>query len=327
MRILVLLESADDVRIPPWRDPRSGRVRPEWQVPRLEPGCARALDLALELKEAASEPVVEYDTEAASEEGGGPRAAAEVEVVALTIGPEEGDRLLRDALARGCDEVIRVWSAECVGLHAPGKAVVLAAAARAARCDVVLAGTSSPTTASAQVGVLVAEHLHLPCVTQVVEFDATQDDAGPAPGSVRAVRGLAGGFREVVEVSLPAVLTVLAGELDSTSASLPAVLGAQVASVPLWDLAELGVPIEDVRRAERPLCHLGVRVPRPAVRRVPAPDPDESAFNRIGELVRGTVRRREGRVAEGSPEILAGELFQALRDGGWLDHLRQEERE
>ncbi|MBU2600978.1 MAG: hypothetical protein KKA32_02250 [Actinobacteria bacterium] len=374
MRILVLLEWADDVRIPPWRDPRSGRVRPEWQVPRLEPGCARALDLALEFKAAASAAETDTASDAPSESAAGPasgpatdtaadsttdavpRAATHVGVVALTIGPEEGDSLLREALARGCDEVVRVWSAECLGLHAPGKAVVLAAAARALRCDLVLAGTSSPTTASARVGVLVAEHLDVPSVTQAVEFAATGEPAAaadaangsqagtpgtepgtdpvipaaaarPATGSVRAVRGLAGGYREVVEVSLPAVVTVLPGEPAVTSAPLPAVLRAHATAVPVWDLAELGVPLEQVRRADCSLRHLGVRVPRPAVRRVPAPDPTDSAFRRIGDLVRGTVQRREGRVANGSPEVLAGELFQALRDGGWLDHLRQEETE
>ena len=49
MKVLVFLDVAVDVRIPPERDPRSGRVREDWLVTEIDPAGARALDLALAL--------------------------------------------------------------------------------------------------------------------------------------------------------------------------------------------------------------------------------------------------------------------------------------
>ncbi|MHB0979901.1 MAG: electron transfer flavoprotein subunit beta/FixA family protein [Thermoleophilia bacterium] len=302
MRLLVLLESADDVRIPPRRDRRSGRLRAEWQVRRLDPAGARALDAALALK--AAQPGTE--------------------VLAMLLGPEGDDTFLREALARGCDEAVRIWDEECLHVHAPGKALILAAAARVLQCDLVLAGAASAATAGAQVGVLVAAHLGVPCVTQVAGLDTSAagaaggDGEGEAAG-IRATRALAGGFREVVEVSLPAAVTCVPADPDSSAAPLPAVLGAHARGIPEWDLAELGVPREDVLHAEGSLRYGRLRTPRPAVRCVPAPDPAAPAFDRIAEIVRGTVRRRDGRVSTGPADELAEQLFRALRDGGWLD--------
>ncbi len=317
VRLLVLLEPSDDVRIPPQRDRRSGGMRTERQVRRPDPAGARALDIALALR----------------------AARPGTEVVSMLLGSENDDTFLRETLARGCDEAIRIWDEECLRLHAPGKAVILAAAARAARCGLVLTGAASETTASAQVGVLVAAHLGVPCVTQAVDLEvpagglegspvrATGVGPAVAPGPVRATRGLAGGFREIVEVSPPAVITFVPAEPDVSVAPLIAILDAHSRQIPVWDLAELGVPREDVRRADGSLRYGRLRTPRPTVRGVPAPDSAAPAFERIGELVRGTVRRRDGRVSSRPVEELADELFQALRDGGWLDHLRQGEME
>ncbi len=299
----MLLESADDVRIPPRRDRRSGRLRAEWQVRRLDPAGARALDVALALK--AGRPGTE--------------------AVAVLLGPEDDDIFLREALARGCDEAVRIWDEGCLHVHAPGKALILAAAARVLRCELVLAGAASAASAAAQVGVLVAAHLDVPCVTQAAHLDmppaaggAGGDEEETAAG-VRATRALAGGFREVVEVSLPAAVTFVSADPDFSAAPLPAVLAAHSRQLPVWDLAELGVPREEVLRAEGSLRYGRLRTPRPAVRRVSAPEPAAPAFERIAEIVRGTVRRRDGKVSSGRAEELADELFRALRDGGWLD--------
>jgi electron transfer flavoprotein alpha/beta subunit len=87
MRLLVLLESSADVRIRPRRDRLTGRLRPAWQVRRLDPSAVRALDVALAAK------TVRRGTQ----------------VVAALLGPEEDEAFLRHVLARGADAVVRVW--------------------------------------------------------------------------------------------------------------------------------------------------------------------------------------------------------------------------
>jgi electron transfer flavoprotein beta subunit len=297
MKIVVLLASSDDVRVKPVQDRRSGRVRPEWQARRLDPAAARALDLALGLK----------------------ASSAEVSISALLLGPERDEPFLVEASARGCDETVRVWDEDCRDVRAPAKALILGSAVRALGADIVLVGAASADSGSAQVGVLTSSRLGMPCVTQVTALSV-------APGSgtaLRASRGLMGGFREDVEVPLPALLTISADVLDPALGAMPGLLEAIAGVVEVWTLADIGVPLQSVRAADASLVFAPARTPHPAVRHIPPPDPGSPAFERIGALVRGTVQRREGRLHAGTPDEVAESLFEALRDGGWLDHLRR----
>ena len=286
MRILVLLEVGVDVRIPPELDPRSGSVRAEWLVREPDPASARALALGLALTT--------------------PEGAPDVTVVHL--GPAQAEPWLRQALACGAGGAVRVWSDELAGAGAAGKALVLAAAAQAAGFDLVLAGAAGVVDASGQLGVLLAEHLGVPCVTQAEDV-ALAREAGGAD-AVEVVRGLDRGFRERVSVRLPAVVTVSPGPPGLGDApsqpSAWARVRAETRDIPVWDLADLGVPLALLRRAEGAL-HAGP--PRPArPRRHPLAAPDSAlpAFDRILKLVEGSVKRREGRVVR----------QRAGRDGG-----------
>ena len=229
MKVLVLLEVGADVRVPPDLDPSSGRVRADWLVRELDPASERALDVALELK----------------------ADGLDVEVTALHLGPAEHGHWLRLALQRGADDAIRVWSEELGGAGAAGKAVVLAAAAQAAGFDLVLAGATGVLGGSGQLGVLVAEHLGVPCVTQAVgssprsrKRDARRSSgawtAASASGSPRGCRSSS---------RCPPVPRLARRRPASPSAF--ARLRAQSREIRVWDLADLGVPLAQVRRAGR----------------------------------------------------------------------------
>ena len=99
-------------------------------------------------------------------------------------------------------------------------------------------------------------------------------------------------------------------------------LAAQQCDLPVWGLADLGVSFEDIRGAERALTYGPARPRRPRLMPIAAPDSTLPAFDRILKLVEGAVKRRQGRVVKDSPEVVAEEIFAALRDEGWLDHLR-----
>ncbi len=298
MKVLVFLGTGADVRVAPQRDPRSGRVREEWLVREVDPSSARGLSLALELKEAG--------------------AVSEVTVVHL--GPESAEPWLQQALARGCDRAIRVWDEAVAGLHAAGAAVVLAAAAEAAGFDWVLTGAAGVMDAGGQLGQLLAARLGVPCVTQALEIRARGQGV-----AIDVTRGLDGGYRERVQAYPPLVVTVaspVAGGTEPTVISARALLAAQQCDLPVWDLADLGVPLEEVRKAEASLSWAQPRPRHPRLKPIAAPDPALPAFDRILKLIEGTVKRREGRVVRDSPEAVAEEIFATLRDEGWLDHLR-----
>jgi electron transfer flavoprotein alpha/beta subunit len=330
VRILVLQQPAPDLRVPPERDPRTGRVLPVWDVTQLDPADSAALDLALQVKDRRAG--------TASHAVGTDRL--DTEVVLLHLGPVEAEPWLRDGLARGADRAVRVWDGVVAGAGAPGMAVVVAAAAAALACDLVVTGVAGSVYGSGQLGVLLARRLGYACVTQVAALAEPALGAFEAPvpslgeigtGPPRAAdrlpslllaRGLAAGLVELVEADLPAVLTVLPGTTREFAAPLPAVLAAQAGQITVWDLATLGVPATDVRAADHALRYGRLRTPRPRLRPLAAPDPALSAFDRIHALIEGAVRRREGRVVRGGEVGVAQEVFATLRDEGWLDHLR-----
>lgn len=331
LRVLVFLGVGADTRIPPECDPRSGRVREERLVREIDPDSARALDLALRLKE------LDRPTE----------------VTVIHFGPEDRAPWLRRALALGADRAVRVWDGDAARARTAGRAVILAAAAEVAGFDLVLAGAKGAVDSGGRLGVLAAAHLGVPCVTQVVDIVAERSESvlpdreGPGeedrpqdqdrPGDqvhLELVRGLDRGFRERAEVLLPAVATVssaegFAGPLTGAAAA-PAVvtagalLAAQAREITVWDLADLGVPLEKVRDADRSLSYGRPRPPRPRLRPIAAPDPTLPAFDRILKLIEGSVKRREGRIVRESPDATVAEILRTLQEEGWLDHLRPE---
>ena len=89
-----------------------------------------------------------------------------------------------------------------------------------------------------------------------------------------------------------------------------------------WTLADLGVVPGTVREADRPLEYGLARSRQPRLHPVAPPDPTLPAFDRILALVQGSVKHREGRVVRRPADEVAQDVFEVLRDEGWLDHLR-----
>jgi electron transfer flavoprotein beta subunit len=275
MKVLVLLDVAADIRIPPERDARSGRVREEWLVREVDPASARGLDLALAL--------------VADRPNG--------QVTVMHLGPPEHDSYLSHALARGCRRAIRIWDDEAAEARVPGKALILAAAAQVAGFDLVLTGSRGVIGSGGQLGVLLAAHLGVPCVTEVVAASLSADS-----GRLEATRDLERGFREKVETGLPAVVTVAGGGPATRSGAAPAdvsaraLLAALEQDIVAWTLADLGVAQGAARQSDRPLEYGPPRPRHPRLHPSVAPDPALPAFDRILGLIGGSVKHREGRV-------------------------------
>ena len=125
------------------------------------------------------------------------------EVVALTLGSAEAEEQLRDCMAIGADRGIlpktdgTEWDAQ-----ATASAIVDAARAEGP-FDLLLFGNESADAGNYQVGIRVAYALGLPVVTGLKKIELGE-------GRARVERD-AGGARDVYEVPLPAVLTVLEG--------------------------------------------------------------------------------------------------------------------
>jgi electron transfer flavoprotein beta subunit len=125
------------------------------------------------------------------------------EVVVLALGPAEAEEQLRDCMAIGADRGILLktdgteWDAQATAV------AIVDAVGGEEPFDLLLFGNESADAGNYQVGIRVAYALGLPVVNGLKKIEI--DD-----GRARVERD-AGGSRDVYEVPLPAVLTVLEG--------------------------------------------------------------------------------------------------------------------
>ena len=140
-------------------------------------------------------------------------------VLALTVGPKRTEQMLREALAKGADEAVRVAFDEAASFD-PGKiARILAAALRTVPHDLVFTGVQSDDMVSSATGGLVAGILgmaHASVVTKVQVAD----------GGLEVSCELEGGLERSYAVRLPALLTIQFGTNQPRYAPLSAIMRA-----------------------------------------------------------------------------------------------------
>jgi electron transfer flavoprotein beta subunit len=148
-------------------------------------------------------------------------------VVALTVGPKRAESVLREALAKGADEAVRV-AYDDPGAYDVGKlARILAAAVKTVPHDLVLTGVQSDDLANSATGGLVAGLLGLSHVSVVTKVHVSSD-------RLEAWSELEGGLQRGYSIPLPASLAIQFGANVPRYAPLPAIMKA--ARVPIKEL-------------------------------------------------------------------------------------------
>jgi electron transfer flavoprotein beta subunit len=211
-------------------------VDPDFFIRDLNEWDDFSLEEAVKIKEAAANGA----TAAAA-----PSAAAPaVEVVAVSIGPEEADDVLRKALAKGADRAVRVWDEAIEGSDPIAIARILAAVAKRESPDLLFAGVQSSDQSFASTGIATAAFLDWPHAAVVAKLDY-------APGTARAVlrRELEGGLLHEVDIQCPAVLTIQLGINTPRYASLRSIKQAAAKPIELLPPAELGLTSSDLGEA------------------------------------------------------------------------------
>ncbi|WP_375425224.1 electron transfer flavoprotein subunit beta/FixA family protein [uncultured Friedmanniella sp.] len=160
-------------------------------------------------------------------------ADGDVEVVALTLGPDAAADAIKRALQMGATSGIRVTDDAVHGTDYLGTSTILAAAVAKAAPDLVLCGMASTDGSGGVVPAMVAERLGWPAVT----FGATLE---LVEGGVR-IRRDGDTATLVVEAALPAVVSVTDQSGEARYPSMRGILAAKKKPVETWDLADLGV--------------------------------------------------------------------------------------
>jgi electron transfer flavoprotein beta subunit len=295
LKILVLIKSVHDTRIPLECVEETGRLKEDWNVPILNPDDGMAVAQALKIK----------------------KDAAGAHITIIHLGPPSGDRIIRDALALGGDEGVRIWDEGLEDLHTAGKLLIFARVAAIVGFDLLLTGTKSLDTGSAQLGMLLASALQVPCITRGVSIDAIHAE------TVAVTRKLNRGYREQIESARPLVIAMEADEEPPAYASFPAVSQAAESTIPCFDLSRIGISREALRQAESRLTFGSLRLPAPGLQFIQPPDSSLPAFERRCQIGEGFAQKRQGRIVRGDENMVMEELFQTLLREGWLAHLKK----
>ncbi|GAC1457626.1 MAG: hypothetical protein PVSMB2_12800 [Ktedonobacteraceae bacterium] len=272
-------------------DPITGQVDVERFVQILNPADACAIEAAVRLKEQL---------------GG--------IVTLLTLGPQDAEAALRAGLAIGADTAFRLWHDDAAEWGPFVVAAVLAAFMQRAEIvpDLIFCGDTSSDWSSGVVGPALAQQLDLPQVTSVTQLYMVQEQQ---PIHLHVTRKLEHGYREILEVETPLLLTVTADLNEPRYPSLPAHLSALKAPIATMNPYEF-ISASDEGNEEMTL--LEMHTPRPRPRYITAPNSNDSAYRRIGDIVSGGAMSRKARLLEGTPEELATSLVDFLKTRGFV---------
>jgi electron transfer flavoprotein beta subunit len=153
-------------------------------------------------------------------------------VTVITMGPAQAEEALRHAVAMGADEAVLLTDPASRGSDTLATSYTLARMVRKlGDVDLVLCGKQAIDGDTGQVGPGLAERLGIPQVTLAIEVTVSD-------GRLQARRVL-DDFFEVLEVSLPAVVTVVKQINEPRRPSMRSVLKAKRAQIKKWSLADL----------------------------------------------------------------------------------------
>lgn len=156
-------------------------------------------------------------------------------VVALTAGPKRTESMLREALAKGADEAVRVTYDDVGGYDVGKTARVLAAAVKTIPHDLVLTGVQSDDLVHSSTGAFLAGLLGLPHVSVATKVQVQGT-------SLEVSSELEGGLSRRYALALPALVTVQFGANVPRYAPLPAIMKASRQPIKEIAPAALGLP-------------------------------------------------------------------------------------
>ena len=179
-----------------------------------------------------------YD-EYAIEEAIQVRDAKGGEVTVITVGTEESEKQLRTALAMGADKAVLINTEDDVENGDQfTTAKILAEYLKDKDADLIIGGNVAIDGGTGQVGPRVAELLNIPYVTTItkLEIDGT---------NVTVTRDVEGDS-EVIETSLPLLVTAQQGLNEPRYPSLPGIMKAKKKPFEELELDDLDLEEDDV---------------------------------------------------------------------------------
>jgi electron transfer flavoprotein beta subunit len=202
---------------------------------------------------------------------------------ALSMGPPQAVEMLREAISLGADEAVLLSDSAFAGADTWATAFTLAGAIKKmGQFDLVICGRQSTDGDTAQVGPELSEMLGVPFIAYVGKIEEIKD------GQVRVVRMIDEGH-EVIQSSLPLVITVTKEINIPRLPSLRGIARSKSARITTWTVQDLGLDPGKVGLA--------------------------GSFTRVVKIF--TPRReKKAEMLQGEIGVQVASLIEKLKDGG-----------
>lgn len=226
MNIVVCVKQVIDPEAPPANfkiDAAANKAEMRGAPPVIDPYGEFAVEASLKIKEA---------------KGG--------KVTALSLGSGLQREVVKKPLAMGADALVLLEDAAFADGDAFSTASALAAAIKKiGQFDLVLCGREASDTNAGQTGAAIAELLGLPCVTLARKIEITDSSA-----KIEKVTSV--GY-DVIEVPLPAVVTVSNEVGQPRYPTIKGIMAAKKIEPVVWKPADIGIDASKIGSAGRRL--------------------------------------------------------------------------
>ena len=154
-------------------------------------------------------------------------------VTVITMGLPQADAILREAFAMGADRAILLTDRKLAGADTLATSNALAGALRCLDYDLIITGRQAIDGDTAQVGPQMAEHLDLPQVSYVTNVEWKENN-------IIVKKENEDGY-QMLEVSTPCVLTVLASANKARYMRVAGIMTAFDREVEIWNADKINV--------------------------------------------------------------------------------------
>ncbi len=220
MKIAVLVKEVPDAAVVKRIDPSTGRMDRSGEK-NLNPYDTHAIEAAMQIREGGAVPVEE--------------------IVAVTMGPTSAVRALHKAVSLGADRSVHLTDDALAGSDVAATGYALAKVLQSESPDLVLLGQQSDDGECYTIGAVVADHLQMPSLTQVIKMDVT-------PDGVLCERQAEYGY-DTVQVDFPAVISVGDAINEPRYPSLKAIMGAKKKPLDTKATGDVGIEADRVGEA------------------------------------------------------------------------------
>jgi electron transfer flavoprotein beta subunit len=220
LKICVLVKDVPDAAVQKRIDPGTMRLDRSGENT-LNPFDTHAIEAAMQLKEGGE---LQVD-----------------EIVAVTMGTDTAARALQKAVALGADRSVHLSDESLAGSDVCATGLALAKVLESESPDLVLLGQQSDDGECYTIGAVVADHLKMPSLTQVIDMKVDGE-------KIRCERQAEYGY-DTVALTLPAVISVGDAINEPRYPSLKAIMGAKKKPLDSKSAGDVGIDAAKVGEA------------------------------------------------------------------------------